>query len=177
MKVYLIRHTAVDVPEGMCYGQTDVPLKASFEVESKFVQVKIKDIIPDIVFSSPLSRCVLLADSCGFKDAVLDDRLKELNFGGWETKQWNELDMSIWKDDWINPPTLHGESFHEMYERVATFFDELKKTNYKSVFVFTHGGVISCARVYFGQTTLAHAFDIKTRYGEVVKFQFEDRIQ
>lgn len=176
MKIYLIRHTAVAVPEGMCYGQTDVPLKASFEVESKFVQVKIKDIVPDAIFSSPLSRCCLLTVSCGFENPVLDSRLKELNFGDWEGKQWNEIDMAIWEEDWINPSTPHGESFQEMYQRVSSFFDELKNKNYKSVLVFTHGGVISCARVYFGQTSLAHAFDIKTRYGEVVKFQFEDNM-
>ena len=34
MKVYLIRHTAVDVPSGTCYGQTDVPLKSTFEAEA-----------------------------------------------------------------------------------------------------------------------------------------------
>ena len=26
MEVILIRHTSVDVPPGVCYGQTDVPL-------------------------------------------------------------------------------------------------------------------------------------------------------
>ncbi|MBR4088169.1 MAG: alpha-ribazole phosphatase, partial [Bacteroidales bacterium] len=27
MDVYLVRHTSVDVPGGVCYGQSDVPLK------------------------------------------------------------------------------------------------------------------------------------------------------
>ena len=31
MVVYLIRHTSVDVPQGVCYGQTDVPLNPTFE--------------------------------------------------------------------------------------------------------------------------------------------------
>ena len=31
IEIYLIRHTSVDVPAGYVYGQTDVPLKASFE--------------------------------------------------------------------------------------------------------------------------------------------------
>ena len=32
MQVYLIRHTRPDVPEGTCYGRTDVPLdEAAFE--------------------------------------------------------------------------------------------------------------------------------------------------
>ena len=34
MEVILIRHTSVDVPVGICYGQTDVPLKESFEEEA-----------------------------------------------------------------------------------------------------------------------------------------------
>lgn len=33
MKLYLVRHTRVDVPSGICYGQTDVPLADSFETE------------------------------------------------------------------------------------------------------------------------------------------------
>ena len=27
MNIYLIRHTSVDVPKGLCYGQSDVPLR------------------------------------------------------------------------------------------------------------------------------------------------------
>ena len=35
MKVYLVRHTSVDVAPGTCYGQTDVPLRASFQEEAE----------------------------------------------------------------------------------------------------------------------------------------------
>ena len=34
MVIYFMRHTAVDVPQGVCYGQTDVPLKPTFEMEA-----------------------------------------------------------------------------------------------------------------------------------------------
>ena len=34
MEVILVRHTSVDVPKGTCYGQTDVPVAATFEVEA-----------------------------------------------------------------------------------------------------------------------------------------------
>ena len=172
MKVYLIRHTAVDVPQGMCYGQTDVPLKASFEEESKLVQVVIKELTPDAIFSSPLSRCTRLANSCGYSNALLDDRLKELNFGAWEGRQWDALDMSVWENDWISSPPPQGESFIEMYDRVASFFDELKDADYESVIIFTHGGVISCARIYFEQVEIEHAFDQKINYGELMKFEY-----
>ena len=38
MEVILIRHTSVDVPPGVCYGQTDVPLKPTFEQEAAVIQ-------------------------------------------------------------------------------------------------------------------------------------------
>ena len=41
MEVILIRHTSVDVPPGVCYGQTDVPLKPTFEQEAAITGVDI----------------------------------------------------------------------------------------------------------------------------------------
>ena len=38
MEIYLIRHTSVDVPAGYAYGQTDVPLKPTFEEEAEEVK-------------------------------------------------------------------------------------------------------------------------------------------
>lgn len=171
MTIYLIRHTAVEVPQGTCYGQTDVALKASFEEEAAMVSHRLKDIRPDIVFSSPLSRCTRLATFCGYPDAHLDNRLKELNFGEWEGQKWDELDMTIWKENWITPPPPGGESFIEMYERVADFFNELAHSNDHTILVFTHGGVINCARAYFHHLPLKDTFQVPTSYGEVMVFE------
>lgn len=172
MKIYLIRHTAVDIPEGMCYGQTDVPLKETFEIKAQLVKNKLEHIAFDKVFCSPLSRCKRLAYYCGFDYAILDDRLKELHFGDWESQLWDNLDMSIWKEDWVNPPTPNGESFAQMFDRVSSFFDDLKAMPYESVAVFTHGGVISCARVYFEKCDITKTFDLMPSYGEIISFNF-----
>lgn len=60
MEVILIRHTSVDVPPGMCYGQTDVPLKPTFETEAAVTAENLKAYLPfDHVYTSPLTRCVL----------------------------------------------------------------------------------------------------------------------
>ena len=32
VRVYLVRHTPVDLPEGVCYGRSDVALAAGWEV-------------------------------------------------------------------------------------------------------------------------------------------------
>ena len=70
MEVILIRHTSVDVPPGVCYGQTDVPLKPTFEQEAAVTQENLKAFLPfDHVYTSPLTRCVRLATYCGYPDA------------------------------------------------------------------------------------------------------------
>ena len=68
MEVILIRHTSVDVPPGVCYGQTDVPLKPTFEQEAAITQENLKNYLPfDHVYTSPLTRCVRLASYCGIR--------------------------------------------------------------------------------------------------------------
>lgn len=169
MKIYIVRHTAVGV-SGICYGQTDVPLKETFEQEAEIVKQNLKDIPYDAVFSSPLSRAKKLAEYCGYTDIQLFDRLKELHFGDWEMREWDKIDMSEWEKDWINIPAPNGESFQKMYDRVASFINELKENDYNSVIVFAHGGVINCFKVYFGQTDLKGAFDNLADYGEIFEF-------
>jgi alpha-ribazole phosphatase len=170
MKIYLVRHTSVAVPKGVCYGQTDVPLSTSFEEEALIVKEKLAAIHPNAVFTSPLNRCLWLACFCGFDNAMQDNRLKELHFGDWENRPWDEIDMSVWAADWINPPAPSGESFMRMYERVAAFFDQLSRDAHNTVIIFTHGGVINCARIYFQQTDIPHAFAWTPANGEIVEF-------
>ena len=55
-----MRHTAVDVPQGVCYGQTDVPLKPTFETEATKRQPILQGLSFDKVYTSPLTRCVRL---------------------------------------------------------------------------------------------------------------------
>lgn len=80
MNIYLIRHTSVDVPKGLCYGQSDVPLRPTFEIEAAVTKAKIESIHFDMAYTSPLSRCTRLAQYCGFGDAIRDPRILELNF-------------------------------------------------------------------------------------------------
>ena len=46
MEVIFIRHTSVDVPPGVCYGQTDVPLRNSFEQEAAVTSGNLKSYRP-----------------------------------------------------------------------------------------------------------------------------------
>lgn len=169
--IYIVRHTAVDVPKGVCYGQTDVPLKNSFREEAEKVRRTLSSLRIEQVFSSPLSRCRRLAEYCGYGNAILDNRLMELHFGDWEACKWDDVDMSVWEgNEWMTHPAPHGESFMQMYNRVASFFNELKEGAATPVVIFAHGGVIRCAEVYFGRKSIAEAFMQTLDYGVVVEY-------
>lgn len=174
MIVYLIRHTSPDVPKGTCYGQTDVPVAATFPEEAAITCAAIPQIQFDAVFSSPLSRCTKLAAFCGYPTPRLDNRIKELNFGQWEMLKYDEIDdpfIKEWYNNFVDTSIPGGESFKEMYLRIADFLDELKQKDYNNVLVFAHGGVLACAMVYARQTDLHHAFENLTPYGGMVSIE------
>lgn len=171
MEIILIRHTSVDVPKGTCYGQTDVPLKPTFEQEAAVTLEKLNTYAPfDQVYTSPLSRCTRLATYCGFPEAIHDPRLLELNFGEWEMQNFNDIKdsrLQEWFDDYLNVPATNGESFCMQYKRVANFLDELKIKSYQKVAVFTHGGVLACAQIYAGLLEPENVFTSSIPYGSI----------
>ncbi len=174
MKITLIRHTSVDVPKGVCYGQTDVPLNPSFHEEAAVTYANIGTDRFDAVYTSPLSRCVKLAGFCGFSDAIRDDRLKELNFGDWEMQDYNDIKdprLQEWFDDYLNVPTTNGESFMMQFDWVSSFLNELKEKDFSHVALFTHGGVILCAQVYAGLLKAEETFNSLTPYGGIVRME------
>lgn len=174
MNVYLIRHTSPDVPKGTCYGQTDVPVAPTFREEAAATLAAIPDIKFDMVYSSPLTRARLLADYCGYPAPRLDNRLKELNFGRWEMLRYDEIDdpyIQEWYDNFVDAPIPGGESFREMYDRIADFLDELKTKGFDNVLIFAHGGVLACANVYAGKATLRTAFENLIPYGGMITIE------
>lgn len=176
MDIYLVRHTSVDVPQGYTYGQTDVPLRSTFEDEASIVKETLKEISFDKVFTSPLSRCVRLANYCGFTDAEKENNIKEINFGEWEMKSWDELSedprSKAWFEDWVNISAPRGESMNDLYMRVSNFLNKLKTGNWEKVCLFAHGGVLTCARIYAGQYKIEEAFNNMPGYGAVIKISF-----
>lgn len=178
MKVYLIRHTSVDVPQGITYGFTDVPLRPTFEAEAAKTRSNLAHLNFDQVYCSPLSRCRRLAEACGFPSPIFDARLKELNFGEWEMLPWEKIAAdsrsNVWFSDWIHTPAPGGESLKDQYNRLSSFLDELRTRPYHNVAIFAHSGILTCARVYAGEYTLKEAFEHVTPYGGIVELVFDE---
>lgn len=176
MEVYVIRHTEVDVPAGTCYGQSEVPLRDSFQ--SEVTQLKSKLINEfDVVYSSPYSRCTLLAEELGFPDYIKDERLCELNFGDWEMMNWGDIDVKEiqrWSEDIVGVSLPNGESLGDMFARVSNFMEELMKTNHKKVLIVSHGGVIRCLWGWILGFPLKNLFSVPVGFGEVFVFNVID---
>ena len=170
MKVILVRHTSVDVPKGVCYGQTDVPVAATFPEEAETTKRNLGGQAFDAVFSSPLTRARLLAEYCGYPTPEIDDRLKEMSMGDWEMQRYDDIkddNLQKWYDDYMHVAVTNGESYPMVYERVASFLDELKEKPYKRVAVFSHCGVLLCAGIYGGLFPAEGCFEHAVDYGGI----------
>lgn len=192
MEVYLVRHTSVDVPRSICYGQSDVPVRDTFPQEAAAVNARLQHLVEkgflpdsapvehssavaplhfDAVYTSPLSRCTRLAEFCGYGDATREPRIKEMNFGDWEMQDYNSIKdphLQVWFNDWINVRTQGGESFTDQLHRVGEFLQELKDAGKENVLLFCHGGVLACAKVLGGKIGVREAFSTLDDYGSVI---------
>lgn len=175
MTITFVRHTSVAVPAGICYGQSDVAVAPSFIEEARQVVNNLPSGKFDAVFSSPLSRCRQLAAFCGYPSPLLDDRLKELNFGRWEMQEWENINdplLAVWYEDWIHTPAGGGESFEEQCKRVASFIRELQTQPSNNIGIFTHRGVIACAMIHAGLCNAEDSFNADIPYGSVHTLTF-----
>ncbi|MCK9626201.1 MAG: alpha-ribazole phosphatase family protein [Bacteroidales bacterium] len=179
MELFLVRHTSVDVPQGTCYGHSDVPLKDTFAYEAIDVFNQLSHLTFCRVYSSPSLRCRYLAEFCNFSP-VIDNKLMEMNFGDWEMQRWDKIKdirLQKWYENWIETSATNGESFNDIYNRVSLFLDEirisgLKKTgssDLQRVLTFTHAGVILCANIYAGIVSFEDVFSSVPDYGSITK--------
>ncbi|KRD07267.1 alpha-ribazole phosphatase [Flavobacterium sp. Root901] len=177
MEVYLVRHTETICEKGICYGQSDVNIAAPFD--ETFSRI-ISELPPEAsIFSSPLKRCSILAkhiqQSIKTISSEEDDRLKEMNFGDWEMKNWNEIppgELNLWMEDFVNIQVSNGESFVELHDRVGRFLSEHISEKVKEpIIIVTHAGVIRSILCHQSKLPLKEAFQNKIDFGEVIKIE------
>lgn len=172
MEIYLVRHTTPLVEKGICYGQADLDVTASFIQEAVF----IKQQIPAgayTFYSSPLQRCSKLANYlAGNTPVTYHNDLKELNCGLWELQRWDDIprhEIDPWMNDFVNVPTPGGESYTTLFNRTTQCFNAIAAQQQPAVIV-THGGVIRSILSFITNTQLADSFKVfKLHYGCVVK--------
>lgn len=180
MKLTLIRHTSLQVPSGVCYGQSDIDVAASFANEAAATKAKIASmqfaVAPfDAIYSSPLQRCVKLAKALNVGEAVHDARLKELHFGDWEMQKWDDIPrdyFDVWAQDYANLAPPNGETFSQMQQRNIAFLDDIiSAAPEANICALTHGGVIRSMLAYVLNMPLKGLFRFNVDYGSVTQIE------
>ena len=176
MKLTLIRHTSLQIESGICYGQSDIDVAVSFADELARTQAKLTDIGFDAVYSSPLQRCVKLAEALNKGNMLQDNRLKELHFGDWEMQAWDAIpreNFDDWAHDYANKAPPNGETFSQLQQRGLSFLDEiLSKHLNDSIAVITHGGMIRALLAHALNMQLKGLFRFNIDYGSVTQIDF-----
>ena len=181
MTIYLIRHTAVEA-HGLCYGRHDVALAATFATEVAHLRPKLPPAPPAgyRVYSSPSARCLALASEFTAEVTAgidTDERLREMHFGAWENRAWNDLpagETTPWMEDYVTLAPPGGETFGAVQARAAAFLVELAATPAAaepSVLVFTHGGTIRALVCYCLDIPLRNAFQLRIDFASVTRLE------
>jgi alpha-ribazole phosphatase len=145
MRIAFVRHTAVEVAPGTCYGRLDLPLAATAAEDIAGVAARLAGFGATRIWSSPASRCRLLAEALAAAtstDPVFDDRLLELHLGDWEGCSWDNVprtDIDRWVADPLGFAAPGGEAGHTLISRVTAAFEEIAAHPGDHV-VVTHGG-------------------------------------
>jgi broad specificity phosphatase PhoE len=151
MRAILIRHYKTESNEaGRIVGWGDSPPCPDWKVGVDYIETRLRDqgVEFDAIYSSDLQRSLqtarIYASSLGITDVVSDPALKEINYGGVQTreKSWVFEHYPQHKKD---PDLVYpdGESFRQMQRRSVDFFNRLALSQaQRTILVVTHAGVI-----------------------------------
>ena len=173
MELYVIRHTEVHNPDNLCYGNFDIPLLKDYELKSDLLFYNLPNNI-DQIFSSPSKRCTDLLDYQNV-DFITKNELRELDFGDWEGKKWDEInqnDLNFWMEDYVNRQPKNGEKMIDLYNRSIKFTYDVFYLNHKKILFVTHSGVIRALLSEALDINLRNIFDIPIKFNEIYKFNF-----
>lgn len=176
MRMTLIRHTSLQIASGVCYGQTDIDVAATFVHEATHAKEKLKHLTFDAVFSSPLQRCVKLAHALVSDHIVHDERLKELHFGDWEMRAWDDIPRDAfdhWAHNYAELAPPNGETFSQLQQRGVAFVEEIMQLHPSGhVLVVTHGGMVRAMLAHVLNMQLKGLFRFSVDYGSVTQLDF-----
>lgn len=147
--LWLIRHGPTNLKGAI--GWTDVPADLSDTARLTALRAQLPD-AP--VVSSDLSRAITTADAIGQKRPRLahDPDLREINFGDWEGKTFDQIettDANRARAYWTTPGDIappRGESWNALTTRVtAAIKRQIAASTTPDLIIVAHFGVIIAA--------------------------------
>lgn len=152
LNIYLLRHgeTFYNADGNRYCGRTDIGLTGKGYQQANLVKDQVKNIQFEAVYSSPLQRAKITAETVSNReDVIVDERIIEADFGLWEGKTRDEFiaeNADLW-NNWNTDPSKYraggtGETGAEVVARVDSFFQEIIKARTSgNIMVVAHNGV------------------------------------
>lgn len=153
MNLYVIRHgqTEWNVLKKM-QGSVDIPLNEKGLEQARIAKENLHGIEIDMIFCSPLIRARQTADIINTDrklNIIIDDRLKERNYGEFEGINKQEFDYNAF---WAYSKDLKyekAESVSNFFKRIYDFLDEIKSMySNKNILIVAHAGVLKAIECY-----------------------------
>ncbi|MEX2416739.1 MAG: histidine phosphatase family protein [Paenibacillaceae bacterium] len=187
--IYAVRHgVTLWNLEHKYLGHTDQPLHEEYIMDLLPLKKQMKGLAFNRILSSDLLRCRQTLDVLqpqGLEYAKVDARLREIHFGLWEGKTYEQMKeeplYQSWLDDWMKKTPPKGESGSAVKQRVLDCMlaelDELtgssKDGQVKCLLVVTHGGVIRMLLQYFWPDIPFWSWRVQN--GKMLKWTIEKR--
>lgn len=182
-RLVLVRHTEPEEDaRGRCYGRLDVGLSpAGLEHAARLVE-ELAGFAPDAVYTSPRRRAIDTAGPIAAARGlapVVDERLRELDFGDFEGRTYEEIERAepeLYRA-WMDTPTEvrfpGGESYDDLRRRAVAACDAIRGRHATSL-VVTHGGVVRAAVATWLELPAASIFRLDQSYGGVTVVDWLD---
>ncbi len=161
-------------------GQTDLPLNTEGRRQAAAWQDMFHQIQFEKIYVSGLLRTRQTAElCCPGKPVTPDPRLNEIDLGDWENLSFDQVKAQFPDDfeqrgrDIYHFRTPGGESFRDLKERVAPFFESLFSTagpGSGPTLVVAHSGVIRVMACLWGKKSFDRLLDLSPQYGQVFVF-------
>lgn len=166
----MLRHGPVIGGEGLCYGRSDLEAEPLLPENKEAISFLLREVGETATwFSSPLQRCLGLANLLAPDRLQVEPLLREVDFGLWEGKGWDNIDrvaLEQWSSNILTNRPPEGESFAEVIERCRTFLDRVVGLDHDLVLI-GHAGWFRALLVVLLELQPMTAFKIRFQHWSV----------
>jgi alpha-ribazole phosphatase len=152
-RILLVRHAQpTSDARGRCYGALDIGFSARGRAQAQLLACTLEQVPLAAIYTSPSRRAVDSAAPAAQAHAltpIIDERLRELDFGDFEGRTYGEIERSNPERyrQWMDTPTLvqfpGGESYTQLRARALAAIDAIRARHLgETAAVFSHGGVL-----------------------------------
>ena len=141
-RLFTVRHGETEWSrDGRHTGLTDIPLTDAGRAAAEGLEPALRGQAFSLVLTSPLSRARDTASLAGFPDAIVDDDLREWDYGDYEGR--TTVDIRTERADWFlwDDGVPNGESISDVAARCDRVIAKARAAD-GDVLAFAHGHVL-----------------------------------